>query len=178
MKTVTIELTSTVRQADGSNKREKTGVKLDVTVYSVAEMQAHSPEAAQYVEDALEAAIMANARNKGTQAALPADIAALIATAERSGAALAVAREFIADFSKYLSTKSGKSAAVQALYTGMVKARATIALSSEARRLGLAAQLEQFVMEATPEDATKYSNILTTLNDLCSGTVELDDNDL
>ena len=174
----TIALTSTVKQADGTNKRQPTGVKLDVTVYSIAEMQEHSPEAAQYAEDALEAAIMANARNKGTQAALPTDIASLIATAERSGAALAVAREFIADFTKYLASHSGKSAAVQALYTGMVKARATIALSSEARRLGLAAQLEQFVMESDAETASKYANILTTLNDLTTGTVELDDNDL
>jgi hypothetical protein len=178
MKTVKIDLTKTAKQADGTNKRVPTGVSLEVPVYSVAEFTAHSEAAAQFVEDAVEAAILAKARNAGTQATVAMTIDAIIATAERSGAALAVAREFITDFTAYLATKSGKSAAVQALYTGMVKARATIALSSEARRLGLAAQLEQFVGELDAEGATKYQNILTTLNDLCSGTVELDDSDL
>ena len=178
MKITKIELTKTQKQADGTNKRVPTGVSLEVPVFTVAEFQNHSEAAAQFVEDAVEAAILAKARNAGTQATIATTIDAIIATAERSGAALAVAREFIADFTSYLATASGKSQAVQALYTGMVKARATIALSSEARRQGLAAQLEQFVESIDAEGATKYQNILTTLNDLCEGTVELDDSDL
>lgn len=140
----------------------------------------------QYVYDALVAATKADARNKlvgGSVNLKPGNTIAqtvdeLIAKAERSGAALALAREFLSSFSTYLATKSGKSASVQALYNGMVKVRQSITLSSQARKDGLLAQLEAYTEQASVEEITKYVNILAAIGELCSSTMVISDSDL
>lgn len=141
----------------------------------------------QFVYDAVVAATKADARNKlvsGTANlkagnTIAQTVAELIAKAERSGAALALNRDFLTSFSTYLAAQSGKSAAVQAIYNGMVKVRASITLSTEARKQGLIHQLEQYINHATVEDAAKYTNIINTLGDLCQADVALvDDSEL
>lgn len=140
----------------------------------------------QYVFDSLLAATKADARNKlvsGTAnlkagAKIASTVEELIAKAERSGAALQLNRDFLASFASYLKSASGKSEAVQALYNSMVKTRASIALSSEARRQGLLAQIEAYTVQASAEDATKFGNILTTISEQCQGAEELSDADL
>lgn len=140
----------------------------------------------QYVYEALLAATKAAARNKlvsGTASLKPGSkiaqtVEELIAKAERSSAALAISREFVADFTKFLAEASGKKEAVQALYVAMVKNRQTIAISSEARRLGLQAQLEAFIEFSGAEVISKYPSVLIALSDLCEGSAALDDEDL
>lgn len=140
----------------------------------------------QFVYDAVVSATKADARNKlvsGSSALKPGNkiadtVEELIAKAERSGAALALNREFLTSFSAYLAAKSGKSAVVQALYNGMTKVRATITLSSQARKDGLLAQLEGYIGQATTEDVAKFSNIITTLGDLCSSAEAIGDDEV
>lgn len=140
----------------------------------------------QFAYDALCAATKADARNKlvsGTANLKPgAKIAdtvdELIAKAERSGAALAIAREFLASFAKYLADKSGKSAAVQTLYNQMAKNRQTIALSSQARKDGMLHQLTAYMEQASEEEAAKYANILIAIEELCSKEFVIDDTEL
>ena len=140
----------------------------------------------QYVYDAIVMATKADARNKLAPSStdlksgcvIAQTVEELIAKAERNGAALALNREFLADFASYLKASSGKTAGVQALYNGMVKTRASITLSSEARRHGLQAQLGLFLDQLDEAKQAKYVNILTTLDELCQGEVALDDNDL
>jgi hypothetical protein len=161
---------------------------LEVTESGVAEdgLSTYSDERVQFVYDAVCAATKADARNKlvSGSATLKAgnkiadSVAELIAKAERSGAALAINREFITSFTAYLAQKSAKSAAVQALYAGMVKNRQSIALSTEARRNGLLAQVESYTEQATAEEAEKFANILTAIAEACSGATEVDDSDL
>lgn len=146
----------------------------------------YGDEKVNYVYNAIVAATKADARGKlqpGTanlkpNSTIASTVEELIAKAERNGAALALNREFLADFATYLKNSSGKADKVQALYNAMVKNRASIPLSSTARKDGLMVQLQGFVDASTPELATKYSNILSTLGDLCEGTEELDDGDL
>lgn len=146
----------------------------------------YSSEAIDYVFSAILAATKADARNKlqsGTIAlragcTIAATVAELIAKAERSGAALAINREFLKSFADFLTAKSGKSAAVQSLYNGMVKNRQSISLSSEPRRNGLLTQLTAYAGSLGSEEADKFSNILLTITDLCEGSVELEDSDL
>lgn len=162
------------------------GLTVDASGVSDDGLDTYSDERVQFVYDAVVAATKADARNKlvsGTANLKPGNkiadtVAELIAKAERSGAALAVNRDFLASFAAYLSGKSGKSSQVQALYNGMVKNRQSIAISTEARRHGLLAQVEAYTEQATQEEATKYANILTAIAELCSGTVELDDSEL
>jgi len=139
----------------------------------------------QWVQNAVTAAIKAIARNKlvsGT-ASLKAGskiaqtVPELLESNTSSGAALALYREFLLSFTQYLST-SGKSQAVQALYSGMVKTRAVIAVSSEARRNGLAAQLEAFLGSLNVEDQTKFLSIVETLAGLCESATDLSDEEL
>lgn len=161
---------------------------LEVSDNGVAEdgLLTYSDERIQFVYDAVCAATKADARNKlvSGSATLKAgnkiadSVAELIAKAERSGAALAINREFITSFTLYLTQKSAKSANVQALYAGMVKNRQSIALSTEARRNGLLAQVEAYTEQATAEEAEKFANILTTIAEACTGATEVDDSDL
>lgn len=142
----------------------------------------------QFVYDAMVAATKADARNKLVQGSvtlkagnkIASTVEELIAKAERSGAALALAREFLTSFAAYLSTKSGKSATVQALYNSMVKVRQSITLSSQARKDGLMNQLEGYTAQASTEDVGKFQNIIATLGDLCTDAdvVEVEDSDL
>lgn len=139
-----------------------------------------------FVMGAVWAAIKADARNKlvsGTASVkagqkIASTVEELIAKAERSGAALQLVRDFIAAFTKYLAERSGKSAAVQALYIGMVRNRQSIAVSSEARRNGLLAQLTAFAEGLAAEEAEKFQGIVLTLADLCQSAAELDDSEL
>jgi hypothetical protein len=139
----------------------------------------------QYVQDAITAAIKAAARNKlvggsiVTKAGnkIATTVAELMESSGNSGAALALHRDFLAAFTAYLLT-SGKNAKVQALYSSMVKNKASIALSTEARRTGLATQLEAFINAISESDQEKYLGIVEGLSSLCDNSADLDDSDL
>lgn len=162
------------------------GISIDADAVSEEGLPTYKNPSLQYVQDAITAAIKAAARNKligGSVALKPGNkiastVAELLESGGNNGAALALHREFITDFANYLATKSGKNAGVQSLYTGLVKAKATIALSTEARRNGLAAQLEAFLVSLPEVDQAKYLNIVSGLSDLCEGATDLDDSDL
>lgn len=162
------------------------GVEVEPTGTDEQGLLTYSDERVQFVYDAVVAATKADARNKlvSGSATLKAGnkiadtVAELIAKAERSGAALAINREFITSFTSYLAGKSGKTAAVQALYSGMVKNRASIAISTEARRNGLLSQIEAYTDQATAAEAEKYTNILSAIADACSGAEQVEDSDL
>lgn len=162
------------------------GLPVEATGFDADNQHVYADPRHQYVYDAIVMATKADARNKLAPSSTdlkPGCVIAqtvddLIAKAERSGAALALNREFLADFAAYLKAKSGKTEGVQALYNGMVKTRASITLSSEARRNGLQAQLGLFLDQLEEVKQAKYVNILTTLDELCRGEVALDDSDL
>jgi len=140
----------------------------------------------QYVYDAVVAATKADARNKlisGTANIKAGNkiadtVEELIAKAERSGAALALNREFLASFAAYLAAKSGKSAVVQALYNSMTKTRQSITMASQARKDGLLAQLTAYAVQCSTEDAAKYNNILTTLAELCESAEAISEDEV
>lgn len=145
----------------------------------------YADDKVQYVQDCVIAAIKAAARNKlisgtvstkaGTRLAVT--VAELMESGGNNGAALALHRDFVNAFTSYL-TISGKSTAVQALYSGLVKAKQSIALSTEARRQGLAAQLENFLATISDDDQNKYMNIVEGLASLCEDATDLDDSEL
>ena len=102
---------------------------------------------------ALLSSIKAAARNKLQPSSvslkpgctIAATLAEFLEKGERGGGeALALHREFIAAFNKYLAEKSGKKEAVQAIYSSLVRTKSSIPLASEARKEGLLAQLAAF----------------------------------
>lgn len=158
---------------------ESTGVDADgLPTYAV--------DSVQFVQDAISAAVRADARNKLVSGSvdlkagctIAANVAELIAKAERNGEALKLHALFVKEFIAYLAASSGKKAAVQAVFAGLVKSRQSIVLATEAARKGLSAQLMAFAVSLDTEKGAAYGNILTTLDDLCSKEVEaLDEGD-
>lgn len=140
----------------------------------------------QYVQDAVTAAIKAAARNKLVSGSITlkagnkiaATVEELLESGQNSGAALALYRDFINAFTTYLATKSGKSAAVQALYTSMIKAKQSITLSAPARKQGLLRQLTEFFNSLSEEDGAKFASVLDGLVTLCEQVVDLSDTEL
>ena len=138
-----------------------------------------------FVFSALFAACKADARNKlqsGTATLkegqkIASSVAELIEKSERTGAALAIVREFNKAFVAYLAAHSGKSTAVQAVLAGMARARSTIALCSEVRRNALLAQLAGLADTLNDEDTAKYQNTILAISEACTGAAELDDSD-
>lgn len=162
---------------------EEFGIAVEATGKDDDGLPTYGTDALNWVFGAIFAAIKADARNKlvsGTADIKPGQkiattVAELIEKAERSGAALAIVREFNKDFASYLESNSGKSAQVQMVFNGMVKNRATIALSSEARRNALLAQLSAFTDTLDEEKAQKYGNTILAISEACTGAVDLDD---
>lgn len=176
--------------------------KQDINVFSLAEFGIDAQPTDEATEDgllqyanpvhsfiysSLVAATKAVAKNKmlpksvtlRAGAKLAETIEELTAKSERTaGQAMILTKEFIASFTKFLLESSGKKPVVQQIYLAMVKSRPTISLSTPARREGLAVMLEQFAMTAPSEEVTKFSSILTALNEACSSNEELDDSDL
>lgn len=169
MKLIKIALTSTVSEG-GKNVRKPTGVELEVPVYSVEDLLTHSPEAAAWVEAAVEQACLAKARNAGTQSAVAQTIDALIAKAERSGEALKLHAAFAADFAKFLQAHAAdKKQAVRDTLVAMARNKNILATSNEVRRAALADYLAAFTAEATAEQEAAYATILENLINVCNG---------
>jgi len=164
---------------------EDFGLNVEATGKDEEGLPTYGSDAINFVFGAVFAAIKADARNKlvsGTATIkagqkIASTVAELIEKAERSGAALAIVRDFNKAFAAYLEAHSGKSAAVQAVLNGMVKNRATIALSSEARRNALLSQLTAYAGTLSEEDTAKYTNIVLAISEACTSAVELDDAD-
>ena len=186
-------VTKTVTKA-GKKEREEVGT-VDVPIFILREfgldvpttgvdddgLPTYDTPAIQWVADAVLAATKADARNKlesgsvtlKAGASIASTVDELIAKAERSGEALALAREFVTAFSKWLEQHSGKSAAVQAVLVAMARSKNVIALSTEPRRVGLLNQLTAFADVADE----KFSNIIQATADACTAEVTLDDAD-
>jgi len=193
MATLKMVVTKTVNKA-GKNERQEVGT-VEVPVFTLGDfgldveatgadedgMPTYATPAIQWVADAVLAATKADARNKlesgsvalKAGASIASTVEELIAKAERSGEALALAREFVAAFSKWLEQHSGKSAAVQAVLVAMARSKNAIALSTEPRRVGLLNQLTAF---ADVADA-RFSNIIQATAEACTAEVTLDDAD-
>lgn len=162
------------------------GIAVEPTGRDTTGMPVYATDKLNAVFSAVVAMVKADARNKlvsGSIALKPGctiaqNIDELLAKTQRSGEALALHRAFVEAFTKYLVECSGKKQGVQLIYLGMVKAKASIALSSEARKEGLLAQLEAFQLQASADEQTKFQTILDTLGSLCSDGEEIDDGDL
>lgn len=169
MKIVKIALTSTVSE-NGKNVRKPTGVELEVPVFSSSELLAHSPEAAAWLEKAIESACLAKARNAGVQSEVAQTIDQLIAVAERSGEALKLHAAFAADFAKFLTVHAAdKKQAVRDTLVAMARNKNILATSNEVRRTALADYLVAFTEAATAEQEAAYSSILENLINVCNG---------
>ena len=170
MKTVEIKLSKTVKGDNGKNVRQATGVTLAVPVFTSEELQAHSAEAAAWVEQAIEAATLAKARNAGTQAEVATTIESLIAVAQRSGEALKLFAAFGKDFAEFLAKHaSDKKQAVRDTLVAMARNKNILATSNEVRKQALAAQLEAFAEAMTEDQAEAYIGIMENLISLCNG---------
>lgn len=170
MENVKIELTATVKGDNGKNVRKPTGVTLEVPVYTVAELQAHSAEAAAWADAAIKAACLTKARNAGTQADVHTSIEQLIEKAERSGDALRLHSAFAASFAAFLQTHAAdKKQAVRDTLVAMARNKNILATSNEVRRAALADYLAAFTAAATPEQETAYAGILENLINVCNG---------
>lgn len=170
MKNVEIKLTKTVTGDNGKNVRQETGVVLNVPIFSCDELQAHSAEAAAWVEQAIEAATLAKARNAGTQATVATTIDSLIAVAQRSGEALKLFAAFGKDFAEFLAKHaSDKKQAVRDTLVAMARNKNILATSNEVRKQALTSQLEAFVEAMTAGQEEAYSAILENLLALCNG---------
>lgn len=139
----------------------------------------------QFVQDAVTSAIKAIARNKlvsGTAitksgSKIASTVAELLESTGNSAAALQLHRDFVAAFLAYLPT-SGKSVAAQNVYSGMIKAKNSIAIASEARRNGLVIQLENFMISLNEEDQARFMPVAEGISTLCESAEELSDDDL
>jgi hypothetical protein len=142
----------------------------------------YADEKVQYVFDAVFAAVKAAARNKlqsGTAtlkegATIASTVEELLATAERSGEALANRRDAIKAFVAFVPT-TGKSAAVTAWVADQCKNVSGIQFQSQARKDLLLALVEAFVAALSAEQATKFSRFLTSLGEAASTAADLDD---
>lgn len=170
MENVKIELTATVKGDNGKNVRKPTGVTLEVPVYTVAELQAHSAEAAAWADAAIKAACLTKARNAGKQEDVHTSIEELIEKAERSGEALKLHAAFATDFAKFLQTHaSDKKQAVRDTLVAMARNKNILATSNEVRRTALADYLVAFTDAATADQEAAYSAILENLINVCNG---------
>jgi len=170
MKNVEIKLTKTVTGDNGKNVRQATGVVLNVPVFTAEELFAHSEAATAWVEQAIEAATLAKARNAGIQSDVATTIDSLIAKAERSGEALKLFAAFGKDFAEFLAKHaSDKKQAVRDTLVAMARNKNILATSNEVRKQALAAQLEAFAEVMTVEQEEAYVGIMENLVNLCNG---------
>lgn len=146
----------------------------------------YSNPAIQAVQDAITAALKADARNKlkaqsvdlKDGAKIASTVAEFLEVAERSGAAMQLVKQFADDFSAYLAAHSGKKQSIQELYVKIARVRSNIAMATQPYRDGMLAQLTNWAASMTPEQLTKYEGLLAIFEELCTKEVEtFDEND-
>lgn len=139
-----------------------------------------------YIQDAILAAVKANARNKlavvngvvglkdGTT--LPTTTEQLLESGGgNSGAALAAIREFLAAAKAWLAT-TGKSIAIQTQVFEFFRQPATISLiEDEKKRDRVRAYLTDFAATLSAEQLTSWNKRMTMIDEACSTISALDD---
>ena len=165
------------RVVDGKKTRVESGVTLDVPVWTLDEISAVEGGAA-WAESAIESAILAQARNRGTQATISKTILELITPASREGTgeALKLHREAINALVAFLRT-TGKKEAVLKIWAAMAGSAAALATSTQAAKDGLLKQVEPFAESLSAEDAERFTPFLTKLADALAGADDLDESD-
>lgn len=142
----------------------------------------YSDEKAQYVFDAVFAAVKAAARNKlvsGTATLkdgnkIAETVAELLTTGERNGAALQNLRDLLNIFKEWLPS-TGKDSKTQAALYDLVSNRKALGLASDVVKGKVAGYIAQFAESLDAEQAAKYERILVALNDACESVNALDD---
>lgn len=142
----------------------------------------YSDEKAQYVFDAVFAAVKAAARNKlvsGTASLkdgnkIAETVAELLTTGERNGAALQNLRDLLNIFKEWLPS-TGKDSKTQAALYDLVSNRKALGLASDVVKGKVAGYIAQFAESLEAEQAAKYERILVALNDACESVNALDD---
>lgn len=142
----------------------------------------YSDEKAQYVFDAVFAAVKAAARNKlvsGTATLkdgnkIAETVAELLTTGERNGAALQNLRDLLNIFKEWLPS-TGKDSKTQAALYDLVSNRKALGLASDVVKGKVAGYIAQFAESLNAEQADKYERILVALNDACESVNALDD---
>ena len=143
----------------------------------------YADEKAQYVFDAICAAVKADARNKlvsgSTELRDGAKIAEtleeLLAVAERDGAALKALRAMLNDFKVWLAAHSGKTENVQAAILSLAANRKALALQPHDKKTKFETYVTSFAASLAPEKAVEYTRPLTALVDACQSADALDD---
>lgn len=141
----------------------------------------YKDEKAQYVFDAVLAAVKSAARNKlvtGTATLKPGlSIASTIEElmeGGNKGDALAATREFLAAFKAFLpSTK--KSEKVQAAVYDLAKNKAGLSLQPDDKKAKFLVYITDFTATLNAEQATRFERALTTLEEACTAGDALDD---
>lgn len=142
----------------------------------------YEDEKVQYVFDAMLAAVKAAARNKlvsGTVELKPDNkiaetIEELLATGERSGAALALRREFFSALKDALPTvAAGKSQAYYAQLYDIIQNVKGIAAQSPARKALINTTVADFAATLSEEKLTAYGRILASIDEQINAESEL-----
>lgn len=138
---------------------------------------------AQYVFDAVLAAVKAQARNKlvsGTAnlkdgQKIAETVEELIeAGSANKGDALAAIREMLAAFKAWLPT-TGKKQAVQSAVYDLAANRKGLALQTADKKAKFLGYLADFSATLTPDQAIRFERPLIALNDACEAADALDD---
>ena len=141
----------------------------------------YKDEKAQYVFDAVLAAVKSAARNKlvtGTATLKPGlSIASTIEElmeGVNKGDAFAATREFLAAFKAFLpSTK--KSEKVQAAVFDLAKNKAGLSLQPDDKKAKFLVYITDFTATLNAEQATRFERALTALEEACTAGDALDD---
>lgn len=191
---INMDVAKKTKQADGSVKAVKSG-SVPVTIFDLSCFHPSLPAAdkteedgtpgysipaVQWVMKAVTALTKASARNDlktdATGSTIAKTVEELIAEGERIGGGvyMALNKEFVAAFASFLASRSGKSAAVQAIFNGLVslQGRKTIHLAEVAARNGLSRQVAAFIETLSADDVTRFESILTAISEGCEGEAE------
>lgn len=161
---------------------DKEGKTVVATVETAGAFPVYADEKVQYVFDAVLAAVKASARNKllkGTVELKPDNkiaetVEELLATAERSGAALAARREFLSDLKAFLPSL-GKSQAYTAQLYDIISNVKGICVQSTARKALISDVVGQFAGKLDAEKLGKYERILGQIAEQVEAESELPD---
>ena len=142
----------------------------------------YADEKVQFVFDSILSAVKASARNKLVSGSvelkdgnkIAETVEELIATPERSGEALALRREFFADFKAFLPSL-GKSQAYCAGIYDIVSNVKGICNQSAARKNLIADLVGQFAGTLNAEKLGKYERLLTQIAEQVEAVSELPD---
>ena len=162
------------------------GINIEATGEDDKGFATYEDERVQYVYDAVVAAVKASARNKlvsGTVELkdgnkIAETIEELLAAGERSGAALALRREFFADLKAFMPTSAvcaGKSQAFVAGLFDLIQNVKGICNQSPARKNLINEVIAGLIGSLTAEKLAKYERTLAQIAEQVEAVSELPD---